>query len=453
MNENILDDKEDRLINPNNTLLFGLGDVGNMNTRDNAINDDNGLSYKINKKNDNDVYGPVVNNAVAQDKEDIGYNKPYIVANMSGAIPATGNITYWHKGDIVEHDDRYGKSYKVDNVTAYNDEALENNPGVLNETLSSNDNTIKQDDVNNSSDSSQDDYIKNVNLYLEEHPELESFEAAEEAFKRFESSVDSYLNNHPYLSRESAREVLKDYNSYVDDYNYDTKDSYLETFTFNNVGRLATGIDSSTALFEYANQYYGDYDKLHEFVKDENWKEKADKMLEDANSIIDYFGEFEDYFNEIDGETGKSLSQSLELCMDDFIELKTYISENVKAATDQVDRLEEILKYRDELNTELESKTMERDNLLACEPSKTVPCSHYHTDSKGYGYYEHQEGDENPEHVIWEENVKKLDMRIVELKKSITIAEYQASMSLGKIKTYNAVVIKFKDGNTWNRIN
>ena len=297
--------------------------------------------------------------------------------------------------------------------------------------------------------------IKRVNDYLQEHPEITSFEQAEVELNKWDTAVNNYHNNHPYLSRDAAEQVLKDYYNYSDNYDYDSKDSYLELFTFNNVGQLATGVDSSTALYELADKYYGDYDELHNVLENEDWLLKANQMLSDANSVIEYFDDFKDFFNQIDGETGEILKSNLELCMDDLNSLKTYITENVTAAADQVARLEEILKYRDSLVSELNKTTIEKDTLVAAEPSKTIPCQHFHQSvNRGSryasaGYYEHPNGDDNPEHTVWEENVKKLDMKIVELKKSITTAEYQATTSIGKIKAYDAVVVKFTSQSTW----
>ena len=287
--------------------------------------------------------------------------------------------------------------------------------------------------------------IDYVEEYLKANPALGSREMAE---MYWNTSVESYLGNHPYLSREAAEEIMYSYNSYNDSFNYGANDDYLELFTFDGVGKIVTGVDSFTALQGLRSTYTETYDDLYSLIADENWQSKADEMMNDANDIIRLFDEYKEMFTQVDGETGEMLAASLNVSMADLESLKRYISDNASAAVNHITRLQSILEYRDELNSELEEKNVERDELVSSEPPKTKACIHYSADTGGY---EHPGGDPNePEHGNWERAVTKLEIRIVELKKAIKLAEFNARESLANIQVFNDVRIKFVEVSNWD---
>ena len=205
-------------------------------------------------------------------------------------------------------------------------------------------------------------------------------------------------------------------------------------------------------VFDFTND---PSNNIYNHLKDINWQEKADEMLNDANTIINMFDEFASMFEGLGGELGEAFADNIDLSIEDLTALKDYIADNVEEAMYAVDQLKETLEARDELKEKYIAKKGELDLLKSPgnEPNETIPCTHKRVkkliNEPDKEYLEHPNGDPNPAHDTWAKEVAALEKEVNQLLLDLKQCQIDAMNILSSLKVYNDVVVKFKSSARW----
>ena len=316
--------------------------------------------------------------------------------------------------------------------------------------------------MNLGDDSYRNYVLKTISGELYKDGEISSSDLISRVDSKVKTIAD-YASRH-YCS--SFEEAEAGYNSLIESSALDIPWVGVDQFRFDGTGDLVLSdsekkeaIDgeysSSTYLSKIfedkLNEFYGADAKLtKEAIKSENWLEKSEMLLVDAQAIVDSFQDFVDNFQDIDGELGQALMENLNLSLDDLKTLKQYISDNVSRAMDVVDILKAKVEEEEELNKEIEKITLEKENYISShpEPPRTIECQHKYVDETGEIQKRHHH-DDNPEYNKWHEIINNYDHEINELQKLLEENLKVQVQCIADIEVLNRVVIKFNESPHW----
>ena len=316
--------------------------------------------------------------------------------------------------------------------------------------------------MNLGDDSYRNYVLKTISGELYKDGEISSSDLISRVDSKVKTIAD-YASRH-YCS--SFEEAEAGYNSLIESSALDIPWVGVDQFRFDGTGDLVLsdsekkeaidgGYSSSTYLSKIfedkLNEFYGADAKLtKEAIKSENWLEKSEMLLVDAQAIVDSFQDFVDNFQDIDGELGQALMENLNLSLDDLKTLKQYISDNVSRAMDVVDILKAKVEEEEELNKEIEKITLEKENYISShpEPPRTIECQHKYVDETGEIQKRHHH-DDNPEYNKWHEIINNYDHEINELQKLLEENLKVQVQCIADIEVLNRVVIKFNESPHW----
>lgn len=263
------------------------------------------------------------------------------------------------------------------------------------------------------------------------------------------NEVIKYYNDHPYTTLEDAERILTERKSYdaSSKFNSDLIFNSVDLFTFDGAGKIVTGIDSSTAFQNLYDSFVEGFDK--DTIKNENWVEKGDKMLSDAQLILDNFEDFASQFDSFGGELGEALKENLELGVEDLRVLKDYVSGNIGRATEYLETLKEKIIEEEELQKVIDEKETAKEALMKNKPREYIPCTH--TNATADGTPLHKNGDPNPEFKEWSKKVSDIDIELYKLKSDLVVIQKEQAYCLANIRVLNEVVIKFNSSPHWQK--
>ncbi len=250
-------------------------------------------------------------------------------------------------------------------------------------------------------------------------------------------SIIAYEHRHTCSSFEEA---ATKYNELINSSPFDIPWVGVDQFRFDKTGLLVTGNDSSTALqgvYEEGLDYF-----TNDVIKSENWKEKSEILLVDAQNILNTYEDFVSNFASLDGELGEELQKNLRNDLDDVNVLKTYVSENIGRATDILEILKAKLEEEEKINKEIENKQKELDSLK--EPEESIEKTNSYKDSDGTIKYETVK-EHNPEHDVWENKVTEIKKMIEKLNQDLIMCLESQRQCLADLKVLDEVVIKYHE--------